>query len=94
VTRKLLRRWSWLVVPAVLGVVAWAWWASFASLAEARRELAEVEARKADLERTIRVLRTEVAGLERERESRARTARASLDVVAPGEMLVIVPGDE
>jgi len=86
-----LRHTIWLAIPLSALAVGWAGWSGVRSASESRRELAELQARKARLEGSMSQLKREVAALRREREARARAAREALDVAAPGEVLVVVP---
>jgi cell division protein FtsB len=89
--RALLRRGLWLVAPLVAGALAWGAWRG---VVEARRsgvELDALSARRDQLARAKEELRREVEALGREPVARERAARETLDVVAPGEVLVIVP---
>jgi cell division protein FtsB len=85
------RRWLWLLVPLLVALVGWGWWRAVVAERETRRELEELRARRQLLEETNRALVRQVGALKQEREARARAARETLDVVAPGEVLVIVP---
>jgi len=88
---KLPRRAAWLGLPVLVALVGWGWWSGNLAVREARRELAELEARQAELERQNRELVRQIDALRRERETRARAAREAMDVAAPGETVVIVP---
>jgi cell division protein FtsB len=85
------RRWLWLGVPLLACLVSWGWWRGAVSVRESRRELAELVERREHLREANRALSREVEALRREREARARAAREALDVVAPAEVLVVVP---
>jgi cell division protein FtsB len=85
------RRWLWLGVPLLACLVSWGWWRGAVSVRESRREFAELVERREHLREANRALSREVEALRREREARARAAREALDVVAPGEVLVVVP---
>jgi cell division protein FtsB len=85
------RRWLWLLVPLLGSLVFWGWWKGTVRVRETRRELAQLAARKERLEVARRSLAREVEALRHEREARARSAREALDVVAPGEVLVVLP---
>ncbi|MFH1176626.1 MAG: septum formation initiator family protein [Acidobacteriota bacterium] len=85
------RRSLWLLGPLLASLVFWGWWKGTVRMRETRRELAQLEARKERLEIARRSLAREVEALRHEREARARSAREVLDVVAPGEVLVVLP---
>jgi cell division protein FtsB len=78
-------------VPLVVALVAWGWWRAVIAERDTRRELVELRTRRQQLEETNRALAREVEALKREREDRARAARETLDVAAPGEVVVVVP---
>jgi len=87
-----LPRRAWLVLlPVLAALVAWGWWSGNVAVKQARRELAELEARRVELERQNRELTRQIEALRRERETRARAARETMDVAAPDETVVIVP---
>ena len=90
-----MKRWSrrpWLIaLPVFAALVGWGWWSTSTAVREAHRELAELERRRDELERANRELERQIDGLRREREARARAARETMDVAAPGETVVIVP---
>jgi hypothetical protein len=67
-------------VPLLVVLIGWGWWQAVVAERETRRELLELRAHRQQLEEA-----------KREREARARAARETLDVAAPGEVLVIVP---
>jgi cell division protein FtsB len=85
------RRWLWLLLPLLVSAVGWGWWVGTARVREARRELAQLTSRRQELVTSTKLLARDVAALQRESEVRARAAREALDVVAPNEVLVIVP---
>lgn len=89
--RRLLVRGLLVLAPVVAGLAAWGWWAGFVSLREARTELNRLVERRVALERANRQLRRELAGLQHDREARARAARTVLLTAAPGELVVILP---
>jgi cell division protein FtsB len=80
-----------VAVPILAALVVWGWWSGWEATRRARRELAALEERRAELERSNRELTRELQALRREREARARAARETLDAVAPGETVVILP---
>jgi len=80
-----------VVAPLLAGAVAWGWWLGSLRVRETRRELAELTARRDALDAECRRLAREVEALRREKEARARAARENLDVVSPGEVLVVLP---
>lgn len=88
---KLLRWGLWAVAPCVAGLVAWGAWRGVAQAQRSRDELQILLARRDLLVRVNLELRREVGSLQHERAARERAAREALDVVAPGEVLVIVP---
>jgi cell division protein FtsB len=88
---KLLRWGLWVVAPCVAGLVAWGAWRGVAQAQRSRDELQTLLARRELLVRVNVELRREVESLQHERAARERAAREALDVVAPGEVLVIVP---
>jgi len=85
------RRWLWALVPLLVVLIGWGWWQAVVAERETRRELLELRAHRQQLEEANRALARQVEALKREREARARAARETLDVAAPGEVLVIVP---
>ncbi len=85
------RRWLWLLAPLAVALVGLGWWKAMVVELDTRRELEELRARRQQLEEANRALEREVRALKNEREARARAARETLDVAAPGEVLVIVP---
>ena len=85
------RRALLVVVPLLAVLVGWGWWQGTLRVRETRRELAQLEERLERLETERRRLAREVESLREEREARVRAARESLDVAAPGEILVILP---
>jgi cell division protein FtsB len=89
--RRTTRRTLWLAVPLLAGLVGWGWWRGVVAEREARRELAELQARRERLVHETRALASEVAALKHEPAARARAAREALDVAAPDEVLVILP---
>jgi cell division protein FtsB len=58
---------------------------------ETRRELAQLELQRQELDAARRSLAREVEALRHEREAKVRAAREALDVAAPGEVLVVLP---
>lgn len=80
-----------VAAPALVGLVAWGWWAGFVALRESRAELEELLVRRAELERVNRQLRRRLEGLQQEREARARAAREVLHAAAPDELIVVLP---
>ncbi len=84
------RRWLWLLAPLAVALVGLGWWRAAVVEWDTRRELQELRARRQQLEQANRALEREVRALKNEREARARAARETLDVAAPGEVLVIV----
>ena len=84
------RRWLWLLAPLAIALVGLGWWKAVVVELDTRRELEELRVRRQQLEETNRALEREVRALRNEREARARAARETLDVAAPGEVLVIV----
>ena len=84
------RRWLWLLAPLAVALVGLGWWKAVVVELDTRRELEDLRARRQHLEETNRALEREVHALRNEREARARAARETLDVAAPGEVLVIV----
>ena len=86
---KLLRWGLWAVAPCVAGLVVWGAWRGVAQAQRSRDELQVLQARQDLLVRVNQELRREVESLGHERAARERAARESLDVVAPGEVLVI-----
>ncbi len=85
------RRLVWVLVPLLVGLIALGWWRGVVGERATRRELEDLRSRREQLERANRALEREVAALKGDREARVRAARKTLDVVAPGEVLVIVP---
>ena len=83
-------RWLWLLAPLAVALVGLGWWKAVVVELDTRRELEELRVRRHQLEETNRALVREVRALKNEREARARAARETLDVAAPGEVLVIV----
>lgn len=79
------------VVPALLALAGWGWWAGVRAARETRVELSALKARQQQLEDANRNLRREVDQLQRERWARERAAREALPVAAPGEVLVVIP---
>jgi cell division protein FtsB len=71
--------------------VAWGAWKGVAQARRSREELQTLQARREYLVRANLELRREVGSLQHEKTARERAAREALDVVAPGEVLVIVP---
>ncbi|HNX51266.1 MAG TPA: septum formation initiator family protein [Thermoanaerobaculaceae bacterium] len=88
---KLLRWGLWVVTPLVAGLVAWGAWRGVAQAQRSHDELQVLQARREQLLRFNQELRREVVSLRNERPARERAARQTLDVVAPGEVLVIAP---
>ncbi len=89
---KITPRRSLLVLgPLLVAAVAWGWWRGAVRVRETERELAALEARRQELVAVNRKLAREVEGLRAEREARVRAAREALDVVAPGDVLVVPP---
>jgi cell division protein FtsB len=86
---KLLRWGLWMVAPCVAGLVVWGAWRGVAQAQRSRDELQMLQARRDLLVRVNHELRREVGSLGHERAARERAARETLDVVAPGEVLVI-----
>lgn len=85
-------RWAvWLGLPALAGLAAWGAWRGVAEAQRSRVEVQALEARRASLEEANRALRREVEALRTELAARQRAARQTLDVVAPGELLIVVP---
>jgi cell division protein FtsB len=85
------RRALLVVVPLLAGLVGWGWWLGATRVRETRRELAQLEQRRQALDAERRRLAREVESLRREREAKVRAARETLDVAAPGEVLVVLP---
>jgi cell division protein FtsB len=85
------RRALLLAVPVLAVAVSWGWWLGAERVRETRKELAELTARRETLDRECRRLAREVEALRREKEARVRAARESLDVLAPGEVMVVLP---
>ncbi|MDD5563667.1 MAG: septum formation initiator family protein [Thermoanaerobaculaceae bacterium] len=85
------RRLVWVLVPLLVGLIALGWWRGVVGERATRRELEDLRSRREQLERANRALEREVAALKGDREARVRAARKTLDVAAPGEVLVIVP---
>jgi cell division protein FtsB len=85
------RRAVLVAAPLLAIVVAWGWWSGTVRVHETQRELAQLEARRQELEAASRRLAREVEALRHEREGKVRAAREELDLVAPGETLVVVP---
>jgi len=85
------RRALLLVLPPLAALIGWGWWVGLVAERETRRELAELQGRRQQLERVTQALSREVAALKHEPAARARAAREALDVAAPDEVLVIVP---
>jgi cell division protein FtsB len=81
----------WLGLPIYVAVVAFGWWRGTVAVRETRRELQGLLAQETELTAANRELAAQVKALHEEREARARAARESLDVAAPGEVIVIVP---
>lgn len=89
---KLSGRRTLLVLgPLLAALVAWGWWRGSVRVRETRRELAQLEAQRQELEAASRGLAREVEALRHEREAKVRAAREALDVAAPGEVLVVLP---
>ncbi|MGV8041388.1 MAG: septum formation initiator family protein [Thermoanaerobaculaceae bacterium] len=87
-----LGRWgAWLGLALLAGLAAWGAWRGVAEARRSRLEVRALEARRASLEEANRALRREVDALRKEQAARQRAARQVLDVVAPGEVLVVVP---
>ena len=82
------------VLPPLAGLIGWGWWIGLVAERETRRELAELQARRQQLERATQALAREVSALKLEPAARERAARETLDVAAPGEVLVILPPRE
>jgi cell division protein FtsB len=85
------RRFLWLFLPLLLGLIALGWWRGVVGERATRRELEELRSRRQQLERANRALEREVKALKGDPAARVRAARKALDAVAPGEILVIVP---
>jgi cell division protein FtsB len=92
--RSVFKRSALAITLVVIVFLAWGWWGGMIATQEARRELAQLAQEKSRLEKANQELRREVAALRREREARARVARETLDVAAPGEVLVVLPPAE
>lgn len=88
--------WRVAIVTAlvVMILLVWGWWGGMAAAQEAGRELAALAQENARLGKANEELKREVAALRREREARARVARETLDVAAPGEVLVVLPPED
>ncbi|HPC84677.1 MAG TPA: septum formation initiator family protein [Thermoanaerobaculaceae bacterium] len=87
-----LGRWgAWLGLPVLAGLATWGAWRGFAEARHSQQEVRALEARRARLEEANRALRREVDALRKEQAARQRAARQSLDVAAPGEVLIVVP---
>lgn len=87
-----LGRWgAWLGLPVLAGLAAWGAWRGVAEARRSRLEVRALEARRTSLEEANRTLRRDVDALRKEQAARQRAARQVLDVVAPGEVLVVVP---
>jgi cell division protein FtsB len=86
-----VRRFLWVLVPLLLGLIALGWWRGLVGERATRRELEGLRSRRQQLERANRTLEREVEALKDDREARVRAARKALDAAAPGEILVIVP---
>jgi len=84
-------RWGvWLGLPVLAGIAAWGAWRGVAEARRSRLEARALEARRTSLDDANRLLRREVNALRTELAARQRAARQVLDVVAPGEVLVVV----
>lgn len=89
-----MKRRGWVglfVLPVLLLLAGWGWWAGVQVARKSRQELADLEARRQQLEEETRTLRREVVDLRQERWARERAAREVLPVVGPEEVLVVVP---
>lgn len=89
--RALLVRLFLGLAPVLAGLVAWGWWTGFAALRETRIELHRLHERRSALHNANRELRRELAGLQHDREAKARAAREVLHAAAPGEVVVVLP---
>jgi cell division protein FtsB len=78
------------LAPLVVALVGLGWWRAVVVEWDTRRELEELRTQRRQLEQANQALEREVRALRNEREARARAARETLDVAAPGEVLVIV----
>ena len=85
------RRFLWVLLPLLVGLIALGWWRGVVGERATRLELEELRSRRERLERANRALEREVESLKGDREARVRAARKALDAAAPGEILVIVP---
>ena len=85
------RRFLWVLLPLLVGLIALGWWRGVVGERATRRELEELRSRRQQLERANRSLEREVKALKDDPEARVRAARKALDAAAPGEILVIVP---
>jgi len=86
-----LRRGLLVAAPLAAALIAWGWWRGVERVRETRRELAQLEVQRQELETARRDLARQVEALRREREAKVRAAREGLDVAAPGEVLVVMP---
>jgi cell division protein FtsB len=87
-----LRRGLLLAASATVALLAWGTWRGVVEVHSSLKELEALEARRDTLRTANARLKREVDALKSERETRARVAREALDVAAPGEVLVLVPG--
>lgn len=78
-------------LPLAAALAAWGWWGGVQTVRENQRELSELQARRQRLEEANGLLRQEVVSLRDDVQARERAARTVLDVVAEGEVLVVVP---
>ncbi len=80
------------MLPALGILIGVGTWRGVVLLRESLGELHELEARRDRLAKGNEKLAREVEALEREREAKVHAARETLDVAAPGEVLVLVTG--
>jgi cell division protein FtsB len=88
---KLRTRTAALVALPLLGaLVGLGTWRGVVEVRDSLREMEQLEAHCVHLRDANEKLLREVEALKREREVRIHAARETLDVVAPGEVLVLV----
>ncbi len=91
--RRAYRSLIGVAVVVLLGLLATAGVKSYRDLAEVRAHEAGLERRIAESEGRIRVLRDYVRRIEEDRLTLERLAREELGLVKPGDVVIVLPED-